>query len=156
MQHRARRSRALVIATSVLVLVVIGALEAGESARQLADAVGSPRLGPAGAGLTALGLIASTAVYLALGWSVGIDRDALRVGALTGVIAGLGGGAIRAWLIADAVTEIVSRYAAVPDWFVPAALAVFVALAAVVSAVGGAAIAFAGVRIRKMGRARSG
>src|SRR5713101_9970450 len=148
MRHGGPPRQALAIATSALALIVIGALEAGESARQLAEAAGAPRIGPAGAGLTALGLFASTVVYVGLGWWVGDDREALRLGALTGVIAGLVGGAVRAFLIADAVGDIVARYAAVPDWFVPTALAIFVALAAVVSAIGGAALAFAGVRIR--------
>ena len=148
-----QRRVALPVALAALVLVIIGTLEADESARQLAETVGRSRLQPSGAGLTALGLLASTAVYLGLGWWAGDDRDALRVGALTGVVAGLCGGAVRAWLIADAVREIVARYAAVPEWFVPAALWIFVGLATVVSAVGGAAIAFAGVRIRRAARA---
>jgi hypothetical protein len=156
MRHGVTPRRAAAVAVSAGVLVAIGALEAGESARQLAEVVGDPRLQPSGVGLTALGLFASTAVYLGLGWWAGDDRDALRLGALTGVFAGAVGGSVRAWIIADAVRDIVARYAAVPDPFVPASLAVFVGLAAVVSAVGGAAIAFAGVRIRKLSRARSG
>jgi hypothetical protein len=112
--------------------------------------VGAPRLGAAGAGLTALGLLASAAVYVALGWWLGEDRAALRSGALTGMLAGLLGGTVRAWLIAEPVGDIVRRYAAVPDWFVPLALAIFVALSTAASALGGAAIAFVGVRIRKI------
>jgi hypothetical protein len=137
-------------------LVVIGTLEASESARQLSEIAGRPRLGPAGAGLTAVGLVASSGVYLALGWWAGVDRTALRLGALVGIVAGLVGGTARAILIAGAVSDVVDRYAAVPEWFVPAVLVVFVALAAVVSSVGGAVLAFAGVRIRRAGRARSG
>jgi hypothetical protein len=95
-------------------------------------------------------------VFLALGWWLGEDRAALRLGALTGLVAGLLGGSVRAWLIAGAVSDIVARYAAVPEWFVPIVLTVFVVLSAVVSATGGAAIAFAGVRIRRSSRARSG
>ncbi len=142
--------RASAIALAALVLIGIGALEAGESARQLGEMVGAPRLGSAGAGLTAVGLLASAAVYVALGWWLGEDRAALRSGALTGILAGLLGGTVRAWLIAEPVGDIVRRYAAVPDWFVPSALAIFVALSAVVSAIGGGAIAFVGVRIRKV------
>ena len=141
--------RASAVALAALVLIAIGTLEAGESARQLDEMVGTPRLGAAGAGLTALGLLASAAVYLVLGFWLGEDRAALRLGALTGVVAGLLGGTVRAWLIAGPVGDIVARYAAVPDWFVPLVLAVFVALSVFVSALGGAAIAFAGVRIRK-------
>jgi len=142
--------RASAVALAVLALIGIGALEAGESARQLGDMVGAPRLGAAGAGLTALGLLASAAVYVALGWWLGQDRAALRLGALTGALAGLLGGTVRAWLIAEPVGDIVARYAVVPDWFVPLALAIFVALSTAASAVGGAAIAFVGVRVRKI------
>jgi hypothetical protein len=148
--------RGPVVASATLLLVAIGALEASESARQLAEAVGGPQLQAAGAGLTALGLLASMAVYVALGWWAGEDRAALRLGAVTGVVAGLVGGAVRAWLIAGAVRDAVERYAAVPDWFVPAALTIYVTLAVVASAVGGAAIAFAGVRIAKVSRVTRG
>ena len=147
-----RPAAAIVVAT--LILIVIGTLEAGESARQLAEAAGAPRLQAADAGLTAIGLLASTAVYLGLGWWAREDRAALRLGGLTGVVAGLVGGTVRAWLIAGAVRDIVERYAAVPDWFVPAVLAAYVALAGIASAVGGAAIAFAGVRIARAARSR--
>jgi len=150
MRHGVAPRQASAVALAAVLLVVIGALEAEASARQLAEAVGTLRLQASGAGLTALGLLASTAVYVGLGWWAGGDRDALRLGALTGIVAGLCGGAVRAWLIADTMHDIVVRYAAVPEWFVPAALAAFVGLAAVVSAVGGAAIAFVGVRIREM------
>jgi hypothetical protein len=70
------------------------------------------------------------------------------------VLAGLVGGAIRATLIADAVRAIVARYADLPEWFIPAVLAVFVVLEVIVSAVGGAALAFAGVRIARAARTR--
>ncbi len=142
--------RATVVALAVLVLTTIGALEARESARQLDELVGAVRIGAGGAGLTALGLLASAAVYLALGGWLGEDRAAVRLGALTGALAGLVGGALRAWIIAVPVGDIVARYATVPDWFVPLALAIFVALAAGASALGGAALAFVGVRIRKI------
>jgi hypothetical protein len=141
--------RASAVAVAALLLVAIGTLEGGESARQLDEMVGAPRLGSAGAGLTALGLLASAAVYVALGWWLGDDRAALRIGALAGVLAGVIGGTVRALLIAEPVGNIVARYAAVPNWFVPLALAIFVALSIVASAIGGAAIAFVGVRIRR-------
>jgi hypothetical protein len=143
---------AVAVALAAVLLVVIGTLEAAESVRQLAEAVGTLRLGPAGAGLTALGLLASTAVYLGLGRWAGDDRSAVRLGAMAGVVAGIGGGTVRAWLIADTVSDIVARYASVPEWFVPGALAVFVGLSTLASAVGGAAIAFAGVRLRRTTR----
>ncbi len=140
---------AVAVGLAGLLLVIVGSLEAGESARQLSEIAGRPRLQASGAGLTALGLIASSLVYLALGWWAGADRAAVRLGALTGVVAGLAGGTVRAIFIAGPVRDIVDRYAAVPDWFVPAVLIVFVGLAAVVSAAGGAVLAFAGVRIRR-------
>jgi hypothetical protein len=140
---------AAAVGLAALLLVIVGTLEASESARQLSEIAGRPRLQPEGAGLTALGVAASSCVYLALGWWAGADRDAWRLGALTGAVAGLVGGTVRAFLIAGAVGDIVDRYAAVPEWFVPAVLVVFVALAVLVSAVGGAVLAFAGVRIRR-------
>jgi hypothetical protein len=140
---------AAAVGLAALLLVIVGTLEASESARQLSEIAGRPRLQPEGAGLTALGVAASSCVYLALGWWAGADRDAWRLGALTGAVAGLVGGTVRAFLIAGAVADIVDRYAAVPEWFVPAVLVVFVALAAFVSAAGGGVLAFAGVRIRR-------
>jgi hypothetical protein len=140
---------ATAVGVAALLLVIVGTLEAGESARQLSEIAGRPRLQPAGAGLTALGLALSSLIYLAVGWWAGTDRAAVRLGALTGAVAGLAGGSVRAVLIAGPVGDIVDRYAAVPDWFVPAVLIVFVAFAAVVSAAGGAVLAFAGVRIRR-------
>ena len=148
--------RIAVVAGAATALVIIGTLEARESARQLAEVAGRVRLEPSGAGLTAIGLAASVSVYLALGGWSGADRDAFRVGAVTGALSGLAGGAIRAGLIADAVRDAIARYAAVPEWFVWVVLVVFVALCVVVSAAGGAACAFAGVRLVRGRRARSG
>ncbi|HYK97901.1 MAG TPA: HD domain-containing phosphohydrolase [Candidatus Acidoferrales bacterium] len=54
----------------------------------------------------------------------------------------------------DALTDAVGRYVAVPEWFVAVALVAFVMLSAVVSAIGGAAVAFAGVRISRSARSR--
>jgi hypothetical protein len=137
-----------------LALVVIGTLEASESARQLSEVATRPVLRPEGVGLSALGFAASALVYLALGWWCAEDRAALRLGALTGTIAGLIGGAIRAALIADPMRSIVERYATLPDWFIPAVLVVFVVIQVTASAVGGAALSFAGVRLARAGRTR--
>jgi len=145
--------RAVAIALASGALVVIGTLEAGESARQLAD-VGRGPLAPAGAGITAVGFAASCLVYLALGWWLGDDRAAIRAGVLTGLVSGAVGGTIRALLIADSLRGIVARYAAVPDWFITATLGVFVVLAVLLSAAGGAALAFAGVRLSRARSAR--
>jgi hypothetical protein len=146
--------RAAAVALATVALIVIGTLEAGESARQLAD-LGRGPIAPEGAGVTAAGLLASCLVYLALGWWLREDRAAIRMGLLTGILSGAVGGTIRALLIADALRLIVARYAAVPDWFIAVALGVFVALSTVVSAAGGAALAFGGVRLAKLSRARS-
>ncbi|HYK97980.1 MAG TPA: hypothetical protein VEU77_06260 [Candidatus Acidoferrales bacterium] len=140
------------IATTLLVL--IGVLEARESAREIADLAGPLRLTASGAGLTSLGLAASVVVYLLLGWRARDDGRAMRVGALVGVAAGLIGGTLRAVIISDALTDAVGRYVAVPEWFVAVALVAFVLLSAVVSAIGGAAVAFAGVRISRSARSR--
>jgi hypothetical protein len=134
--------------------VLIGTLEARESARQLAELASPTRLQPVGAGLTAAGTAASAAVYVVLGWWVGDDRSALRVGAGVGAAAGIVGGSIRAWLIADPVRDAIGRYVAAPDSFAVAALGLFVALCVVVSAGAGAALAFGGVRLSRLARSR--
>ena len=139
---------------AVALLVAIGSVEARESARQLAELTSFTRIQPAGAGLSALGIAASALLYIVLGWWLRDDRHALRLGLAVGVTAGLIGGSIRAWLIADAVREAIARYAEVPDWFVLMVLIVFVALSVLVSAAGGAALAFAGVRLSPSSRNR--
>lgn len=139
---------------AVLLLVAIGAVEARVSAQQIAESVGRPRLESAGVMLTAAGLLASTVVYLVLGYVSTDDRAALRAGVVTGVLAGLVGGALRALIIAGAVADLVARYAAVPDWFIAVALGVFVVLSAVASAGGGGAIAWTGRRISRAARSR--
>jgi len=137
-----------------VLLVAIGTLEARESARQLAELTSFSHLQPAGAGLSALGLAASALVYLALGWWLRDDRRALRLGLAVGVAAGLIGGSIRTWLIAEPVRDAIASYADVPEWFVWMVLSVFVVLAILVSAAGGAALAFAGVRVSRSSRSR--
>jgi hypothetical protein len=137
-----------------VLLVAIGAIEAWVSADQLAATVGRPRLENAGVLLTAAGLLASTVVYLVLGRLAADDRAALRAGAVTGALAGVIGGSLRAIIIGGAVAELVARYAAVPDWFVPGALAVFVALSCVASAVSGGALTWTGRRLSRAARSR--
>lgn len=139
---------------ATIVLIAIGAVEARVSAQQLAETVGRPRLESAGVLLTAAGLLASTIVYLALGHLADDDRAALRSGAVTGALAGLGGGAVRAFIISGPVADLVARYAATPDWFVTLALAMFVALACVGSAVSGGALAWTGRRLSRAARSR--
>jgi hypothetical protein len=138
---------------AVLLLVAIGAVEASVSAQQL-ESVGRLRLESAGVLLSAVGLLASTAVYLGLGYLAADDRDALRTGTLVGTLAGLGGGSVRAFIIAGIVRDLVARYADVPAWFVPAALAVFVLLSCAASAVGGGALAWTGRRLSRAARSR--
>jgi len=139
---------------ATILLIAIGAVEAGVSAQQLAETVGRPRLEGAGVLLTAAGLLASSVVYLVLGHLADDDRAAVRSGAVTGALAGLIGGTLRAFIISGAVADLVTRYAAVPDPFVTLALAVFVALACVGSAVGGAALAWTGRRLSRAARSR--
>ena len=124
------------------------------SARQLAETVGRPRLETAGLTLTAAGALASTLVYLVLGSLSTGDRAAVRAGALTGALAGLLGGTVRALIISDAVGTLVARYADVPTWFVPAALAVFVVLSCGTSVVAGGALAWTGRRLSRAARSR--
>lgn len=139
---------------AIVLLVAIGTAEARESARQLAELTSFSHLQPAGAGLSALGTAASSLVYLALGWRLHDDRRALRVGVIVGVAAGLIGGSLRAWLIAEPVRDAIASYADVPEWFVWSVLTVFVVLAVLISAAAGAALAFAGVRISRSSRNR--
>ena len=139
---------------AVALLIAIGAVEASVSAEQLAVAVGRPQLEAAGVTLTAVGLLASTLIYLVLGHLALDDRAALRVGALTGAFAGLIGGTVRAVIISGVVADLVARYAAVPDWFVTLALGVFVALSCAASVVGGGALAWTGRRLSRALRSR--
>ena len=140
------------VATALL--IVIGAIEARVSAQQIAESVGRPRLESAGVMLTAAGLLASTVIYLALGILATDDRAAIRSGVVTGVLAGLVGGALRALIISGAVADLVARYAVVPDWFITVALGIFVVLFCVASAIGGGAIAWTGRRISRAARSR--
>ena len=144
----------IVAPLATVVLIAIGAIEARVSAQQLAETVGRPRLESAGVMLTAAGLLASTVVYLVLGHLAENDRAALRSGALTGALAGLIGGTARAFIIDGPVSDLVTRYASVPDWFVPTALAVFVALSCAGSTAGGAALAWTGRRLSRAARSR--
>ena len=144
----------IVAGAAVALLVAIGTIEARESARQLSELTSFTRIQPAGAGLSTLGIAASALIYIALGSWLRDDRRALRLGLVVGIAAGLIGGSIRAWLIADAVRDAITRYADVPNWFVLMVLSVFVALSVLVSAAGGAALAFAGVILSRSSRNR--
>ena len=146
-----RRTR---VALASAALILIGTLEAMESARQIAETAGPLRLRAGGVGLTALGLVASAAIYLGVGWIARSEREAVRMGLLTGAIAGVVGGIIRAYIVAPAVSDIVARYAVVPDWFVVLVMGVFVAGCIAVSVIAGAALAFAGSRFSRGGRTR--
>jgi hypothetical protein len=139
---------------AALLLIGIGAVEASVSAQQLAVSVGRPRLEGAGVTLTAVGLLASAVIYVVLGYLTANDRAALRAGAITGAVAGLVGGAVRAVIISGAVADLVTRYASVPGWFVTLALALFVALSCAASIVGGGALAWTGRRLSRALRSR--
>jgi hypothetical protein len=139
---------------AIVLLVVVGAIEASVSAQQLAALRTAPRLENVSLTLTAAGLLASALVYLVLGVLATDDRSALRAGAITGILAGLIGGAVRALIIGGSVGGLVDRYAAVPEWFVPGVLAVFVALSCAASAFGGGALAWTGRRLSRAARSR--
>jgi len=134
-------------------LILIGTLEAAESARQLTELTDLRRIRPNGAGLTGLGFAASALIYLVLGWWLADGRAALRLGALVGLGAGVVGGTLRAMLVADAVREAITRNAVVPDWSAGAVLGAFVAGSALASITGGAALGWAGSRARGPSRA---
>lgn len=146
--------RLVVALVAILVLIAIGAVESSVSAQQLAESVGRPILEGAGLALTAAGLLASAVIYLLLGHLAASERDAIRTGTITGAVAGGVGGGVRALIISEAVAALVARFAAVPDWFVPAALGVFVVLACAFSAVGGGALAWTGHRLSRAVRSR--
>jgi hypothetical protein len=139
---------------AIVLLVAIGTVEASISAQQLATGRTPPRLESVSLMLTAAGLLASSLVYLALGYVAASDRAALRAGAVTGILAGLIGGTVRALIISDVVAGLVSRYAAVPEWFVPGALVVFVVLSCAASGAGGGALAWTGRRLSRAARSR--
>jgi hypothetical protein len=141
-------------AVAVALLVAIGAIEASVSAEQLSTQSTRPRLEAAGVMLTAGGLLASTLIYLVLGHFTASEGAAIRTGVITGVFAGLIGGTARALIISEAVAGLVDSYAAVPEWFVPVALGIFVALSCAVSALGGGAIAWTGRRLSRALRSR--
>jgi uncharacterized protein (UPF0264 family) len=147
-------SRTRVALAAAAALIGIGSLEAMESARQIAETAGPLRLRPGGVGLTALGVVASAAIYLGVGWIARSERDAVRMGLLCGGVAGVVGGIIRANIVAPAVSDIVARYAVVPDWFLIVVMGVFVAGCIAVSVIAGAALAFAGSRFSRGGRTR--
>jgi hypothetical protein len=134
-----------VIASAIL--IAIGAVEAIASLDQLDAAGARPRLGGSGLAIGALGLLASAAVYVALGRLAASERAAVRSGGVTGALAGAIGGTLRAAILGDVVTYSVERYASVPDWFVPAVLAVFVVGALFASAAAGALIAWLTYRL---------
>ena len=144
----------IAIPIATLALTAIGAAEATFSAQQLAESAGRPRLDSAGMTLSAAGLLASALVYLVLGHLAVDDRAAVRAGAMTGALAGVIGGTIRALIISGEVSSLVLRYATVPDWFVPAALIVFIGLSCAASVAGGAALAWTGRRVSRAVRSR--
>jgi hypothetical protein len=143
--------RWIVPALAVIVLIAIGTAEGLESASELADLPGRgrPTLGAGGTALTLAGLALSIAVYAALGWYVARsgqhERDAVRLGVLVGLMAGLVGGSIRALLIRDYVDDTVAGFG-LPITFATAVLVVFVVLAVLVSGVSGSAITWLSFR----------
>ena len=139
---------------ATVLLIAIGAIEASVSAQQLSALRTPPRLEEVSVTLTAAGFLASAVIYLVLGRLAADERAALRVGAATGILAGLVGGSMRALIISESVGGLVNRYAAVPDFFVPVALAVFVLLSGAASALGGGTLAWTGRRLSRAARSR--
>ena len=144
----------LALAIAVAALVAIGAIESYVSAGEIVDARHAVHLQPGGTLAGVLGLLTSTAVYVAIGVRSAMPSAALRRGIIVGVIAGMVGGAARAAIIGDAVAATVLRSVFVPDWFVGVALAVFVIAATAVSAVAGGALAYLGALVTRSGRSR--
>jgi len=151
--------RYVAVVVAVVLLVAIGTLEAGESARQLADQPGRgrPTLGPGGAALTFVGLVLSLAVYAVLGWIVardkGTERAALWAGIVVGIFAGLIGGTIRALFVRDYLASTLGRYG-LPQELTSWSLAVFVVLSIAASAAGGGAITWLSFRSTRHGQPR--
>jgi hypothetical protein len=151
--------RYLAIVAAVVLLVAIGTIEAGESARQLADQPGrgSPTLAPGGAALTFFGLVLSLAVYGVLGWIVardrGTERIAVWIGVVVGIFAGVIGGSIRALFVRDYLANTLGRYG-LPEELTSWSLVVFVLLSVAASAAGGGAITWLSFRRARPARPR--
>src|SRR5207244_11219608 len=110
-----RPMRAIQVLLAATALVLIGAVEAAASARQLAAQAGRgrPTLSGEGAALTLAGLALSVAVYLVLGRAVGRsggpERAAVAEGVASGILAGAVGGSLRALAVSDYLGEQVGR-----------------------------------------------
>ena len=147
-----RPMRAIQVLLAATALVLIGAVEAAASARQLAAQAGRgrPTLSGEGAALTLAGLALSVAVYLVLGRAVGRssghERTAVAEGVASGILAGAVGGSLRALAVSDYLGEQVARFG-LPAELTFASLAVFVAGAIVASAIGGGALTWLGFRL---------
>jgi hypothetical protein len=150
--------RAALIVLAVIALVGIGTADASISNDQLSQLPGRarPALSVGGAALTLVGVVLSAAVYVALG--VWLGRDGLResailgIGMAVGAGAGLLGGAIRAYLIRDYLREVLVGYG-LADLLV-LTLAVFVALAVLVSVAAGASLTWLGFRAGRRPRSQ--
>ena len=147
-----RPMRAIQVLLAATALVVIGAVEAAASARQLAAQAGRgrPTLSGEGAALTLAGLALSVAVYLVLGRAVGRssgrERTAVAAGVASGILAGAVGGSVRALAVSNYLGEQVARFG-LPAELTFASLAVFVTGAIVASAIGGGALTCLGFRL---------
>jgi hypothetical protein len=144
------------IAVAVLALVVIGSSDAFESTRQLGDLPerSRPMLTPAGATLSLVSFVLSTAVYVGLGIalarSLSSERGAVMSGLATGLTAGLIGGTIRAIAASDYVGMTLSRFGLGIGLLI-VVLVVFVVLSIVASAAGGAVITWLSFRAARRG-----
>jgi hypothetical protein len=142
------------IGLAVAALVAIGAAEALVSAQQLAAQPGRslPALSAEGTALTLVGFAVSVAIYLALGRTValagGTERAALVEGGLTGALAGALGGSIRAVAVSGFLGDQLARVGLGTE-FASLLLGIFVLGAVAVSAVGGAALCWLGLRFSR-------
>jgi hypothetical protein len=139
------------VAVAIAALVAIGTAESLISVEQLAQLPGRgrPPLGAGGIGLTVGSVALSATVYALLGltlaWLGSNEREAVRAGVMTGLLAGLVGGGIRAILVRDYLNDVVGRFG-LPLDLVTWSLAVFVVLAVLACVAAGAALTWLGYR----------
>lgn len=142
--------RSAFIVLAVVALVGIGTAEALVSNDQLAQLPGRgrPAFSAGGGVLTLVGILLSLGVYAALGLRLardGADEGAVfRMGMAVGALAGLIGGAIRAYLIHDYLAGVLAGYG-LADLLV-VTLGTFVALATLTSLAAGAGVTWLGFR----------
>jgi hypothetical protein len=138
------------VLAALTALVVIGTAEALISNDQLSQLPGRarPALSAGGAAVSVIGIGFSLAVYVSLGVVMARfrarDAAVLATGMAVGAVAGLIGGAIRAYLIRDYLGEVLEGYGL--GSLVILTLLMFVALSIAVSLTAGAGATWLGFR----------